>query len=132
MSDNVHDVFSKMKEERTGEVVFPSAKSMMRTAWEKARERAGLTGTDHIRWHDLRHTFASHMVMAGVSIPKLQQLLGHATIQMTMRYAHLAPEAMADTVTRIDSLFGDRLMGQSVTNRSPGKDLLVVAGQKTK
>ena len=105
---------------------------MMRTAWEKTRQRAGLTGALHVRWHDLRHTFSSHMIMAGVGVPKLQQLLGHATIQMTMRYAHLAPEVMADTVTRIDSLISGQLAAQSVTNRSPDLLTLVATGQKDK
>jgi len=127
MSDRVLEVFKRMRESRTGEVVFPSAQSMMRTAWEKTRKRAGLTGPAHVRWHDLRHTFASHLAMAGASIPKLQQLLGHATIQMTMRYSHLSRETLADTVTQIDAL-----LGQSVTNRSQGDPCVVVTGQKAK
>ena len=49
----------------------------------------------YIRFHDLRHTFASHWVMRGGDIFKLQKILGHQSVQMTMRYAHLAPEAFA-------------------------------------
>ncbi len=49
----------------------------------------------YIRFHDLRHTFASHWVMKGGDVFKLQKILGHQSIQMTMRYAHLAPEAFA-------------------------------------
>jgi integrase len=55
--------------------------------WGTAR-RAGLR---EIRWHDTRHSFASQLVIAGVPIPQVQQWLGHTTIGMTMRYAHLAP-----------------------------------------
>ena len=44
------------------------------------------------RWHDLRHTMASHAVAKGVPLPVLQAWLGHTTITMTMRYAHLAPD----------------------------------------
>jgi integrase len=57
----------------------------------------------YIRFHDLRHTFASHWVMNGGSIFKLQQILGHQSIQMTMRYAHLAPEAFRDDYGRLST-----------------------------
>ena len=53
-------------------------------------QRAGL---GRIRFHDLRHTFASHWVMKGGDLFKLQKILGHSTPQMTLRYAHLAPGA---------------------------------------
>jgi hypothetical protein len=52
-------------------------------------ESAGLTD---FTWYCLRHTFASRLVMAGVDIRTVAELMGHKTIQMTMRYAHLAPE----------------------------------------
>ncbi len=56
-------------------------------------------------WHCNRHTFASRLVMAGVDIRTVAQLLGHSTIQMTMRYAHLAPEHSQAAVERlVDSL----------------------------
>jgi integrase len=45
-----------------------------------------------IRWHDLRHSFASHLVAAGVPLNVVQNRMGHSTILMTMRYSHLAPE----------------------------------------
>jgi len=48
---------------------------------------------ERIRFHDLRHTFASHWVLKGGDIFKLQKILGHADQQMVQRYAHLAPEA---------------------------------------
>jgi hypothetical protein len=51
--------------------------------------------------HALRHTFASHYVMGGGKIEVLQRLLGHATIAMTMRYAHLAPDYLGAEVARL-------------------------------
>jgi integrase len=56
----------------------------------------------NFRWHDLRHTFASRSIAAGVSIAALQELLGHKTIQMTMRYAHLAPSHLQDAVEKMN------------------------------
>ena len=55
-----------------------------------------------IRWHDLRHTFASNLIAAGVPILQVQQWLGHSTIQMTMRYAHLAPDTNNHMISVLD------------------------------
>jgi len=52
-------------------------------------------------WHMLRHTFAAHAVMSGASLYAVQKLLGHATPQLTQRYAHLATSFMAAEVARI-------------------------------
>lgn len=49
-------------------------------------------------WHTLRHTFASHLAIRGVPLKVIQELMGHATLDMTMRYAHLAPETKAAAV----------------------------------
>jgi site-specific recombinase XerD len=54
-------------------------------------------------WHCLRHTFASRLVMAGVDIRTVQELLGHKTIAMTVRYAHLAPKHTLAAVERLDT-----------------------------
>jgi len=52
-------------------------------------------------WHSLRHSFASHFMMSGGNILTLQKLLGHASVTMTMIYAHLAPDFMANEVARL-------------------------------
>jgi Phage integrase family len=52
-------------------------------------------------FHDLRHSFASHWVARGGDLFKLQKILGHKTVQMTMRYAHLAPAAFRDDWNRL-------------------------------
>ncbi len=59
-------------------------------------------GIEHITFHGLRHTFASWAVMNGVDLPTLQKILGHASIQTTMRYAHLAPEHLRGAVSFLD------------------------------
>jgi site-specific recombinase XerD len=65
---------------------------------ETSVKRAGIP---NFHWHDLRHTFASRMVMAGVDIRTVQELLGHRDIKMTMRYSHLSPDHRATAVEKI-------------------------------
>lgn len=60
-------------------------------------------GLRDIRWHDLRHTFASNLVAAGVPVPTVQRWMGHSSIVMTMRYAHLAPDAGLSMIGALDS-----------------------------
>lgn len=61
--------------------------------------RAGLRG---IRWHELRHSFASQLVIAGVPIRQVQEWLGHSTITMTLRYSHLAPGGDSKLIAALD------------------------------
>lgn len=65
----------------------------------RACRRAGLR---RIGWHVLRHTFASHLVMRGAQLKAVQEMLGHSTIEMTMRYAHLSPEVARNSVSLLD------------------------------
>jgi len=66
--------------------------------WKRAREICHL---EHIHWHDLRHTFASWILQAGGSLAELKELMGHTTIQQTMRYAHLEVRHLRRAVNRL-------------------------------
>ena len=57
------------------------------------------------RFHDLRHTFASHLVMRGCDLRTVQQLMGHKDIKMTMRYSHLSKAHLQEAVSKLDSLW---------------------------
>lgn len=59
------------------------------------------SGLAEFTWHCLRHTFASRLVMAGVDLRTVQELMGHRTIAMTCRYAHLAPSDKLAAVERL-------------------------------
>jgi integrase len=61
------------------------------------------SGIKDFTWHDLRHTFGSRLAMPGVPLRHIADLMGHATIQMTMKYAHLAPSYKLDAVRKLDS-----------------------------
>jgi site-specific recombinase XerD len=71
----------------------------IQSSFETARDMAGLSD---FTFHDLRHTFASHMVMKGVDIVTVSKLLGHANLVMTMRDAHLAPNHLKQAIESIE------------------------------
>lgn len=88
-----------------GEYVFTGTGDMLtkeQCKWPlwRACDRAGVR---RIGWHVLRHTFASHLAMRGAPIPAIQALMGHSSIKMTMRYAHLAPESTVDAAAMLDA-----------------------------
>ncbi|HLL22876.1 MAG TPA: tyrosine-type recombinase/integrase [Kofleriaceae bacterium] len=109
--DHARQLLAALKAHRhlRGPLVFCTMDGTMLTCGEmkwplwRACKRAGLR---RIGWHVLRHTFASHLAMRGAPLKAIQELLGHATITMTMRYAHLAPEIARDTVRLLDGLAG--------------------------
>lgn len=84
------------------DVVFPGKNGGQldntRKSWDGVLKAAGIC---NFRWHDLRHTFASRLVMAGVPLNTVRELLGHTTATMTLRYAHLAPDHKASAVEHL-------------------------------
>ncbi|WP_426753906.1 tyrosine-type recombinase/integrase [Myxococcus sp. Y35] len=81
----------------------PLTASMTEHRLSRAVSQAGISREQgRITWHDLRHTYGSHLAMRGVPLKVIQELMGHATIEMTMRYAHLAPEARESAVQQLD------------------------------
>ena len=86
---------------KRGPLIFCQKDGTRLTYWNchgplaRACEAAGVT---KVQWHALRHTFASHLTIKGVPLKAVQELLGHASLEMTMRYAHLTPQARQSAV----------------------------------
>jgi len=88
MNSRVIAIMSLLKDSGQGGDGYVFARKSPRSWFERARKAAGIRD---FNWHDLRHTFCSRLVMAGVDLRTVQELAGHKNIAMTCRYAHLAP-----------------------------------------
>lgn len=87
--------------------VFPNTETMQPyfsgdKPFAKAVAKAGIT---NFRFHDLRHTYASHLVMSGIDLTTVMHLMGHKSIKMTLRYAHLAPSHKLNAISAIEEKF---------------------------
>lgn len=104
---------------RNGEYVFSKKDgkpySDPKTAFQSALKRAGI---EDFRFHDLRHTFASHLALSGIGIRTIQELLGHKDIKLTMRYSHLSPGHLQEAVN---------LLGTNLAHSMPAKKLSSVS-----
>lgn len=93
LNDEALDALTRWKAQRPDGFIFPVESP--KKAWGALLDAAGVTD---FRFHDLRHHFASSLVMAGIDLNTVRELLGHADIKMTLRYAHLAPAHKASAV----------------------------------
>lgn len=97
MRQAVYDVLAGLPGGREGRV-WPTGN--IRTAFENAVEEAKL---DNFHFHDTRHHFASWFVMRGGSLQALKEMLGHADLKMTLRYAHLAPDHLRGEMVKTEA-----------------------------
>ena len=68
------------------------------------------------RFHDFRHTFASHLVMKGTDLKTVQELLGHRTFEMTLRYSHLSPDHKRKAIQNMDTIWSQEGKSEIITS----------------
>ncbi|MCX4239497.1 tyrosine-type recombinase/integrase [Paraliomyxa miuraensis] len=111
-------VLRDQQQHQRGDYVFSREDGSMLTRWDcepkskDAKHDSPITtvsrkaGLRRVGWHMLRHTYASHLVMSGANLLEVKELLGHASLEMTMRYAHLSPSARRKAVELLDGADG--------------------------
>jgi integrase len=91
---------------RTGAALFP------KKAWLAVLKRAGIAD---FRFHDLRHTAASYLAMSGATLAEIATILGHRTLQMVKRYAHLSEQHTSSVVERMTAKYLPPRMGEEMS-----------------
>ena len=105
LNDEANQIIQQLykKSDVKAGLVFPSKNNQpfnnVKRSWSAVLKKANIA---QFRWHDLRHHFASTLVMAGIDLNTVRELLGHSDIKMALRYAHLAPEHKINAVKKID------------------------------
>ena len=109
LNDSAREAFSLVPCRMDGGRVFSNPKGETYRTINKAFARAcRLAGIRGCTFHTLRHTYASHLVMAGVSIKAVQEFLGHQSLAITMRYSHLGPSHKAEAVGKLDTILSGK------------------------
>lgn len=103
LNNNVKNMLIHIKKHSESPYVFCNKNgntySKILTTFYKATEKSGIK---NFRFHDLRHTYASHLTMSGVDLRTVQELMGHKTIEMTLRYSHLSPDHKRQAIEVLD------------------------------
>ena len=106
MNETLYRVVSGLSRHSDSAYVFPAKEGRPYTDVPKTfRKAVKEAKVEHFRFHDLRHTFASYMIMNGCDVKTLQELMGHKDIKMTMRYSHLSKDHVRESVKILDTIW---------------------------
>jgi integrase len=103
MNPTLIRLLKDLKKESQGADVFHYGAKQYQTVYNEWKTTLKKAGTNDFRFHDLRHTFASRLIMGGVDLVTVKVLLGHKTIDMTMRYSHLSQDHKRKAVEILES-----------------------------
>jgi integrase len=99
LNDEAIGLLNRWRQQTNGGRRIFEIRTGFRTAWPKLLRRANIT---NFRWHDMRHHFASRLVQLGVPLNTVRDLLGHSSVAMSLRYAHLAPDQRREAVAKLN------------------------------
>jgi integrase len=99
LNEEATRVLQCWRDQANGGIRVFETRTSFKTAWTPLLKRAQIT---KFRWHDLRHHFASRLVQKGVPLNTVRGLLGHSSVAMSLRYAHLAPDQRREAVAKLD------------------------------
>lgn len=100
MTSRVKEVMARRVLTQTGSKLFPKTPETLSKNWDRVRYHLGF---DDMVLHTFRHTTASRLIQRGVGVATVQQWMGHKTISVTMRYAHLSPKNLLDAVAVLEA-----------------------------
>jgi len=107
LHSNLIEILVRLKKNRMGEYIFWSginSATLAARIGQKFSKYCKKAGIDHYRIHDLRHTFASHMVLNGADLMVVRDILGHSSVKTTEIYAHLYPSRHHEAIARLNLL----------------------------
>lgn len=117
INQTLYQELSNLSHGSDGEFLFSNGNGHrfgdIKKGFSLALKKAGI---EDFHFHDLRHSFGSHLVMQGVDLKTVQQVMGHKDIKMTMRYSHLSPEYVQEAMERLDNVW--TLYGHQSKNRT--------------
>lgn len=123
MNKQLNETLKSVKYKSSGEYVFSRGEEPVRcfkTAFDNAVKRSGV---NRFTFHDLRHSFASNLVMKGVDITTVSELLGHKSIVMTKRYSHPTPDHKKQAVNRLNADSMDTYLDTNVASITSKTDI---------